>query len=93
MILEGNHASDSTLSMETKTNWFNRFQRGRTTLFDDPLPGSLPKTETTEGIVTAVYELLLKNGQLKVQEIADTLGISKDCVDTLHEMVTSNNQT
>ena len=34
-------------SMATVKNWFNVFQRGRTSVFDEPRPGA-PKMATTE---------------------------------------------
>jgi len=38
---------DSSPSMATVKNWFNEFQRGRTSVFDEPRPGN-PKTATPE---------------------------------------------
>ena len=38
---------DSSPSMATVKNWFNEFQRGRTSVFDEPYP-SAPKMATTE---------------------------------------------
>ena len=38
---------DSSPSMVTVKNWFNEFQRGRTSVFDEPRPG-VPKSDTTE---------------------------------------------
>jgi len=49
---------DSSPSMATVKNWFNKFQRGRTSVFDGPRPGS-PKTTTTEDNVTKIHGLVL----------------------------------
>ncbi|KAL7632954.1 UNVERIFIED_CONTAM: hypothetical protein RMT77_016664 [Armadillidium vulgare] len=79
--------SDSSPSMATVKNWFNEFQRGRTSIFDELRPGA-PKTATTEDNVTKILDLLLADRRLKVREIAETVGISKDRVDhILHEVL------
>jgi len=67
---------DSSPSMATVKNWFNEFQRGRTSVFDEPRPGA-PKTATTEDNVTKILDLVLADPRLKVREIAETVGISK----------------
>ncbi|XP_043259031.1 uncharacterized protein LOC122401139 [Colletes gigas] len=73
--------------MATVKNWFNEFQRGRTSVFDDPRPGA-PKTATTEDNVKKIHDLVLADRRLKVREIAETVGISKDCVGhILHEIL------
>ena len=38
---------DSSCSMVIVKNWFNEFQRGSTSVFDEPRPGA-SKTATTE---------------------------------------------
>ena len=48
---------DSPLSMSTVKHWFNEFQRGRTSVFDEPRPGAL-KTATTEDNVTTIRDLV-----------------------------------
>uniref|UniRef100_A0A6M2DNE2 Putative histone-lysine n-methyltransferase setmar-like protein n=1 Tax=Xenopsylla cheopis TaxID=163159 RepID=A0A6M2DNE2_XENCH len=74
-------------SMATVKNWYNAFKRGRTTVFDEPRPGA-PKTATTEDNVTKIHELVLADSLLKVREIAETVGISKDRVGhILHEIL------
>ena len=70
---------DSSPSMATVKNWFNEFQRGRTSVVDEPCP-SAPKMATTENNMTKIHDLALADRQLKVREIAETVGISKDCV-------------
>lgn len=78
---------DSSPSMATVKNWFNEFQRGRTSVFDDPRPGA-PKTATTEENVKKINNLVLADRRLKVREIADIVGISKDRVgNILHEIL------
>lgn len=78
---------DSSPSMATVKNWFNEFQRGRTSVFDDPRPGA-PKTATTDDNVTKVHDLVLADRRLKVREIAETVGISKDRVGhIMHEIL------
>ena len=74
-------------SMATVKNWFNEFQRSRTSVFDEPRSGA-PKTATTEDNVNKTNDLVLADRRLKVREIAQTVGISKDCVGhTLHEIM------
>ena len=78
---------DSSPSMATVKNWFNEFQRGRTSVFDEPRAGA-PKTATTEDNMTKIHDLVLADRRLKVREIAETVGISKDRVGhILHEIL------
>ncbi|XP_044313292.1 uncharacterized protein LOC123037293 [Drosophila rhopaloa] len=70
---------DSSPSMATVKNWFTEFQRGRTSVFDEPRPGA-PKTSTTEDNVTKIHDLVLADCRLKIREIAETVGMSKDRV-------------
>ena len=78
---------DSSPSMGTVKNWFNEFQRGCTSVFDEPRPGA-PKTVTTEDNVKKINDLVLADRRLKVVETAETVGISKDCVGhILHEIL------
>jgi len=63
----------------TVKNWFNKFQRGRTSVFDEPRPGA-PKTATTKGNVTKIHDLVLADRRLKIREIAESVGMSKDRV-------------
>jgi len=65
--------------MATVKNWFNEFQRGRTSVFDEPRPGA-PKTDTTEDNVTQIHDLVLADRRLKIREIAEIVGMSKDRV-------------
>ena len=60
--------SDSSPSMATVKNWFNEFQRGRTSFFDESRPGA-PKTATKEDNVPKIHDLVLADRRLKVREI------------------------
>ena len=71
---------DSSPSMATVKNWFNVFQRGRTSTFDEPRQG-VPKLATTGYNVKKIHNLVLADRRLKVREIVEIAGILKDCVD------------
>ena len=80
---------DSSPSMATVKNWFDEFQRGRMSVFDEPRSGA-PKSATTEGNAKNIHDLVLADRRLKVREITETGGtfISKDCVGhILHEIL------
>ena len=47
--------------------------------FDEPRPG-IPKMAATEDNVTKIHDLLLTDRRFKLCDIAETIGISKDCV-------------
>jgi len=49
---------DSSTSLATVKKWLNEFQRGRTSVFDEPRPGA-PITDTTEDNVTKIHDLVL----------------------------------
>jgi len=88
-IKEGLDAAygNSSPSMATVKNWFNEFQSGRTLVFNEPRPGA-PKSATTEDNVTKIHHLVLADHRLKIREIADTVGMSKDRVGhILHEIL------
>jgi len=70
---------DSSSLMATIKNSFNEIQRGRTSVFDEPRPGAL-KTATTDDIVTKIHDLVLADRRLRIREIAETVGMSKDRV-------------
>lgn len=62
--------------MATIKNWLNEFQRGHTSVFNEPREDA-PRTVTTEDDnVTKIYDFVLADRHLKVHEI----GISKDRV-------------
>ena len=58
--------SDSSPSMATVKSWFNEFQGGRTSLFDEPR-SCFPKTATTEDNVNKIHDLVLADRQLKMR--------------------------
>jgi transposase len=65
---------DSSPSFSTTKKWVAEFNRGRTSLEDDPREGR-PKSVTPPD-----------DRRMKVREIAETIGISKECVEyILHE--------
>jgi len=62
-----------------------RVKHGRTSLEDDPRE-ERPKSATTPGIIKQVDDMVLDDRRMKVREIAETIGISKECVGCiLHE--------
>jgi len=65
--------------------WAAEFKRGRTSLEDDPREGR-PKNATTPEIIEQVHNMVLDDRWMKVREIAETVGISKERVGyILHE--------
>jgi histone-lysine N-methyltransferase SETMAR len=70
---------DSSLSFSTIQKWAAEFKRGRTSLEDDQREG-LPKSATTPEIIEQVHDMVLDDGRMKVREIAETIGISKERV-------------
>ena len=78
---------DSAPSMATVKNWYNEFQNGSTTVFDESRSGA-PQTATTEENVTKIHDLVLADRRLKVRELAETVGISTERVShILHEIL------
>jgi histone-lysine N-methyltransferase SETMAR len=76
---------DSSHSFSTIKKWTAEFKRGRTSLEDDPREGR-PKSATTPEIIEQVYDMILDDWRMKVREIAETIGISKERVGyILHE--------
>jgi transposase len=72
---------DSSPSFSTIKKWAAEFKRGRTSLEVDPREGR-PKSTTPE-IIEQVYDMVLDYRRMKVREIAETIGISKECVGSL----------
>jgi transposase len=69
----------------TIKKWAAEFKRGHTSLEDDPHEGH-PKSATTPEIIEQVHDMVLDDRWMKVREIAETIGISKECVGyILHE--------
>ena len=61
------------------------FKRGHTSLEYDPREGH-PKSATTSEIIEQVHDMVLDDRRVKVREIAETIGISKECTGyILHE--------
>jgi hypothetical protein len=61
------------------------FKHGHTNLEDDPREGC-PKSATTSEIIEQVHDVVLDDQRMKVREIVETIGISKECVGyILHE--------
>jgi len=76
---------DSSPSFSTVKKWAAEFKRGRTSLEDDPREGR-PKSATTPEIIEQVHDMVLDDRRMKVREIAETIGISKERVGyILHE--------
>jgi histone-lysine N-methyltransferase SETMAR len=72
-------------SFSTIKEWAAEFKRGRSSLEDDPREGRRSSATTPE-IIEQVHDMVLDNGRMKVREIAETIGISKECVGyILHE--------
>ena len=63
---------DSPPMMTTVKNWFNDFQRGRMSDFEEPCPGA-PKMATMLDNMTKIHDLMLTESRLKVREIAETV--------------------
>jgi len=70
---------DSSPSFSTIKKWAAEFKRGRTSLEDDPREGG-PKSATTPEIIEQVHYMVLDDRRMKVREIAETIGISKERV-------------
>jgi hypothetical protein len=70
---------DSSPPFSMIKKWAAEFKRGCTSLEDDPHEGR-PKSATTPGIIEQVHDMVLNDRWMKVREIAETIGISKECV-------------
>jgi transposase len=70
---------DSTTSLMTVSRCVNEFKRGRDSLEDNPRSGR-PQTSTSSNIVEKVHKLLFENRRLRLQQIAEEVGISKERV-------------
>jgi len=76
---------DSSPSFSTIKKWAAEFKRGRTSLEVDPHEG-YPKNATTPEIIEQVHDMVLDDRRMKVREIAETIGVSKERVGyILHE--------
>jgi len=70
---------DCSALFSTIKKWAAEFKRGRTNLEDDPRE-ECPKIATTPEISEQVHDTVLDDQQMKVHEIAETIGISKEHV-------------
>ena len=70
---------DFSPSFSTIKKWAAEFKRGRTGLEDDPREGR-PKSATTPEITEQVHDIILDDPRMKVREIAEPIGISKERV-------------
>jgi histone-lysine N-methyltransferase SETMAR len=68
---------DSSPSSSTIKKWAAEFKRGRTSLEDDPREGR-PKSTTPPEIIEQVHDMVLDDREIKMREIAETVGISKN---------------
>jgi histone-lysine N-methyltransferase SETMAR len=73
---------DSTLgesapSFSTVKTWVADFKRGRTSTNDEQRSGR-PKTATSEEMVQKLHKIVLNDRRLKLVEIAEAVGISKE---------------
>lgn len=76
---------DSAPSKATVERWFADFKRGRTNLNDEQHTGR-PNEAVTPEFVKKVHQIVVSNRKVKLQEIADTLKLSKGSVFTIiHE--------
>jgi hypothetical protein len=72
-------------SFSTIEKWAAEFKRGCNNLEGDPRKGR-SKSATTPEIIEQVHDMLLDDWRMKVCEIAEIIGISKECVGyILHE--------
>jgi transposase len=82
---------DSSPSFSTIKKWVAEFKRGRTSLEVDLREGR-PKSATPPEIIEEVHNMILDDRRMKVREIAETIGISKERVGyILHEELDMKN--
>jgi histone-lysine N-methyltransferase SETMAR len=76
---------ETSPSFSTIKKWAAEFKRGRNSLEDDPREGR-PKSATTPEIIEQVHDVAWDDQRMKLHEIAETMGISKERVGYfLHE--------
>ena len=68
---------DCSASFSTIKKWATEFKCGRTSLEDDPCEGR-PKSAATPKIIEQVHDMILDDWRVKVREIADPVGVSKE---------------
>jgi transposase len=69
---------DASSLFSTIIKWAAKFKHGRTSLEDDPCEGR-PEGATPPEIIEQVHDVVLDDWRMKVREIAETIGISKEC--------------
>jgi hypothetical protein len=69
---------DPSPLFSTIKKWAAEFKRGHTSFEDDPREGH-PKSATTPEIIAQVHDMVLDDQRMKVREISETIGISKEC--------------
>lgn len=73
---------DEAPSKAMVCNWHNEFKRGRKSIETATKPGR-PVEATSNDISEAVEKLVMADRRVKVREIAEELGVSKDSVDRI----------
>ena len=73
---------DQAISKKNVYKRYKQFQEGRERVEDEQCPERL-STSTDENHVKKIKDLVLKNHQLTVRDLADTIGISKGSVNTI----------
>ncbi|KYN10214.1 Histone-lysine N-methyltransferase SETMAR [Trachymyrmex cornetzi] len=61
---------NSSPFMTTVRYWFNKFKRGRSSVFNEERPGR-PTDVITEEIVEKVHDMILADRRTKVHEVAE----------------------
>jgi transposase len=79
--------ADSFHLFSTIKKWAAKYKHGHTSLESDPRDGR-PVSATTPQIIEQVHGMVMDDRRMKVREIAETIGISKERVgytSILHE--------